>query len=65
MKKRQKIYTQDAEDVSELLNCHDQELTPNCLVKTRRQRALEKAEASRADPKERKVTVSKLTEVSG
>jgi hypothetical protein len=48
-----------------LLSCHDQELTPKCLVKLWRQKALVKAEASRADPKERNVTVSMLNEGLG
>jgi hypothetical protein len=43
-----------------LLNSHDQDLTLDYLVEIRQQSALEKAEES--EPKERTVTVYKLTE---
>jgi hypothetical protein len=48
-----------------LLNPHDQELTPDRLVEIRKQSGLEEAAWPEPDPKERTVTVLKLTEWLG
>ena len=50
----------DAEDVLELLNFHDQELSLKCLAEIQKQSALEEAE-----PKQKTVTVKMLTEGLG
>jgi cysteine synthase len=54
-----------AEDVFELLNYHDQELTLGHLVEIRKQSAVEEAEEPEPDPKERAMTVLNLTEGLG
>jgi hypothetical protein len=48
-----------------LLNYHDQELTLDYNVEIRKQSALEEAEEPDPEPKERTVTVSKLSEGLG
>jgi hypothetical protein len=47
---------------SELLNCHDKELTLYNVVEIRKQSALEEVKEAETDPKERTVTVLELTE---
>ena len=50
----------DAQDVFDLLQYHDLELTLDLLVENRKQSALEEAEELALEPKERTMTVLKL-----
>jgi len=59
------IRTYDAEDVLELPNSHEQELTLENLVEIQKQNTLEEAEEPEPGPEDRTVTVSKLTEGFG
>jgi hypothetical protein len=56
IKSSAQINAYDAESVSELLNCHDQELTLGYLLEIRKQNGLEEAEAPEPEPKERTMT---------
>jgi hypothetical protein len=53
----------EAEDIFDFLKYNDQELTVDCVVEIRKQRALEEAaEPKEPEPKERTMMVSKMTE---
>ena len=56
------IHTYDTEDVSELLNSHNQEFMLNHLVEVLKQATHEDAQM---EPKERAMMVTKLTEEHG
>lgn len=59
------MITYDAEDVFELLICHDQHVTPHELLEIRKKGALKQAEELRPAPKERITAVLNLTEGLG
>jgi hypothetical protein len=59
------IRTYNAEEVFELQNSHDQELTLDDLVEIRKQSAFEEAEETEPEYKERTVTVLNLAEGRG
>lgn len=62
VKPSRQIPTYDAEDVSNLLNSADQELTLEHHVEFRKQSGPEEAEKSESEPKEAMMTASELAE---
>lgn len=60
-----KVCMYSAEDVSELLNFHNQELMLYHDVEIKRQSAIEESEKPKPEPKERTMMVSELTEGLG
>ena len=62
---RAQIRMYDAENVVALLNTHDDELTLDHLVETRKQSGFKQAEELEPEPKQRTMRVLKLAESRG